>query len=116
MSGVVDALGPGALMLFNESFASTNEIEGSEIARQIVTALLDKDVTVVFVTHLYALARALWDQRRRDARFLRAARLPDGTRTFQMVEGEPLETSYGEDLYKEIFVVPASSPVRRPIA
>jgi hypothetical protein len=34
---------------------------------------------------------------------LRAERLADGTRTFKLLEHEPLETSYGEDLYREIF-------------
>jgi hypothetical protein len=35
--------------------------------------------------------------------FLRAERKGDGTRTFRLLEGEPLETSYGEDLYRQIF-------------
>jgi hypothetical protein len=35
--------------------------------------------------------------------FLRAERRPDGARTFKIVEGEPLETSYGADLYARIF-------------
>ena len=41
MSEIVDQLNPSSLLLCNESFASTNEREGSEIARQIVRALLD---------------------------------------------------------------------------
>jgi hypothetical protein len=36
--------------------------------------------------------------------FLRAERRPDGTRPFKLIEGEPLQTSYGEDLYRTIFV------------
>jgi len=35
--------------------------------------------------------------------FLRAERKPNGERSFKLVEGEPLKTSYGEDLYKKIF-------------
>lgn len=35
--------------------------------------------------------------------FLRADRQADGTRTFKLVEGEPLPTSFGEDLYQNIF-------------
>ena len=38
-----------------------------------------------------------------DTVFLRAERLPDGTRTFKLIVGEPLETSYGHDLYAEVF-------------
>jgi len=41
MSDIVDHLTSHPMILFNESFAATNEREGSEIARQIVSALLD---------------------------------------------------------------------------
>jgi DNA mismatch repair ATPase MutS len=103
MSAMVDHLKPNTLVLCNESFASTNEREGSEIARQIVTALLDHKVKVFFVTHLYHLARSFFEQQAANVLFLRAERLPDGTRPFKLIEGEPLQTSYGEDLYGEIF-------------
>lgn len=104
MSGIVDRIGSNALMLFNESFASTNEREGPEIAAQIVRALLDKEVKVFFVTHLYHFAQGWFENRLRTAMFLRAQRRPDGTRSFRLIEGEPLQTSYGEDLHKAIFV------------
>jgi len=35
--------------------------------------------------------------------FLRAERKADGTRPFRLIEAKPLETSYGEDLYRQIF-------------
>jgi hypothetical protein len=38
-----------------------------------------------------------------DAIFLRAERQADGARTFKLIEGEPLQTSFGEDLYNRIF-------------
>ena len=103
MSGIVDDLRPNSMVLFNESFAATNEREGSEIARQIVCALLEKRVKVFYVTHLYQFARTFFETRTADGLFLRAERLPDGTRTFQLLEGAPSETSYGEDLYESIF-------------
>ncbi len=103
MSGIVDALTPDSLLLFNESFAATNEIEGSEIARQIVHALLETRVKIFFVTHLYEFARAFWEDKRASAAFLRAERQTDGQRTFKLLPGEPLETSFGADLYREIF-------------
>lgn len=90
-------------MLFNESFAATNEREGSEIARQLVGALLEKQVKVFFVTHLYEFAHGFYAQKMGNTLFLRAERQTDGSRTFQLSEGEPLQTSYGEDLYKRIF-------------
>ena len=103
MSAIIDHLGPGALVLFNESFAATNEREGSEIARQIVNALLEKDIKIFFVTHLYAFAREFHDQLPENVLFLRAERKADGARTFKISEGEPLQTSFGEDLYRQIF-------------
>jgi DNA mismatch repair ATPase MutS len=104
MSEIVDRLRPNSIVLFNESFASTNEREGSEIARQIVRALLNKHVKALFVTHLYHFARSVSDENMANAIFLRAERRPDGTRPFKLIEAEPLQTSYGEDLYTTIFV------------
>jgi DNA mismatch repair ATPase MutS len=103
MSQIVDHLTSNSLLLFNESFEATNEREGSEIARQITSALLDKDVKVFFVTHQYEFAHRCYDQKMGKTIFLRAERQANGTRTFKLVEGEPLQTSYGEDLYNRIF-------------
>jgi len=103
MSAIVDRLAPGAMILFNESFAATNEREGSEIASQITTALLERGIKICFVTHLYAFARGLHAEGKGDAIFLRAERRPDGARTFRIIEGEPLQTSYGKDLYEAVF-------------
>jgi hypothetical protein len=103
LSGIVDHLAPGALLLCNESFAATNEREGSEIARQVVRALLERGIRVYFVTHLYQFARDCFETQRDTGLFLRAERLADGTRTFRLVEGEPRETSHGDDLYRAVF-------------
>ena len=104
MSEIVDHIREHALLLCNESFAATNEREGSEIARQIIAALLRKRVKIVFVTHLYALAHGLYEQKAQGIMFLRAERRADGERTFKLTEAEPLHTSYGEDLYRRIFL------------
>jgi DNA mismatch repair ATPase MutS len=103
MSDIVDQLTSNSILLFNESFAATNEREGSEIARQIVMALLEKRIKVFFVTHLYEFAHGMYAQKMGNALFLRAERQADGARTFKLIEGEPLQTSYGEDLYQRIF-------------
>jgi len=104
MSDIVDSITTNSIVLFNESFAATNEREGSEIARQIICALLEKRIKVFFVTHLYEFAHGFYDKKTESAIFLRAERQHDGRRTFKITEGEPLQTSYGEDLYKKIFV------------
>ena len=109
MSELVDQIKPHAILLCNESFASTNEREGSEIARQIVRAMLARQIKVLYVTHMYDLAHSLHAQRLESALFLRAQREPDGRRTFKLLEGEPLPTSYGEDSYRRIFGDPEAS-------
>jgi DNA mismatch repair ATPase MutS len=103
MSDIANEITPNAMLLFNESFAATNEREGSEIARQVVSALLEKKVKVLFVTHLYDFAEGFFKTNRADTLFLRAERRADGTRTFRVIPAEPLETSYGDDVYKKIF-------------
>jgi hypothetical protein len=105
MSTIVDAIVPGSIVFLNESFASTNEREGSEIATQIVRALLKMGIKVFYVTHLFALANGLHSAGLHSAHFLRAERLSDGRRTFRLLEGEPLPTSYGKDLYQRIFEI-----------
>ena len=72
MSGIADKIHRRGLVLFNELFAATHEREGSEIARQIVSALLDNDVTVFFVSHMYEFARSFLESDR--VLFLRADR------------------------------------------
>ncbi len=104
MSAVIDLIRSNGLVLLNESFASTNEREGSEIAREVVSALLESGVKIFYVTHMYEFARRVQEQRAQNVLFLRAERLADGTRTFKVKEGEPVGTSYGADLYERIFV------------
>jgi len=103
MSDIVDRMTPNAMALFNESFAATNEREGSEIARQIVGALLARRIKVFFVTHLYDFAHGFYDRKMDNALFLRAEREAGGERPFKIVEAEPLQTGYGEDLFNNIF-------------
>lgn len=103
MSRIVDAVTQGAMVLFNESFASTNEREGSEISRHIVHAFRDRGVTVAFVTHLFDFAHRLREENRDDILFLRAHRGEDGGRDFTLAEGEPLSTSFGWDVYRRVF-------------
>ncbi|HDZ62283.1 MAG TPA: DNA mismatch repair protein MutS [Nitrospirae bacterium] len=103
MSTIVDLIMPDSLILLNESFAATNEREGSEIAGQIVSALIEKRIKVFYVTHLYEFAYSFYEKGKENVLFLRAERLQDRRRTFRLKEGEPLKTSYAADLYNKIF-------------
>ena len=103
MSSVVDAVAPGGLVLMNESFAATNESEGAEIGGTVVRALAAADVVVVFVTHSFELAERLRADAAAGMLFLRAERRDDGQRTFRMLPGDPAPTSFGLDLYDQVF-------------
>ena len=106
MSGIVDHLSPGSLLLLNESFASTNEREGAEIARQIIRPLLDAGVRVVYVTHMFDLADGFARSESGRALFLRAERRTDGERTYRLLEASPLPTSFGGDVFQRVFGSP----------
>lgn len=103
MSIIADQIAPHSLILFNESFAATNEHEGSEIARQIIKALMERGIKVFFVTHLYAFAESFIAESRDDVVFLRAERKEDGKRTFRILPGRPSPRSYGEEVYYKVF-------------
>jgi len=103
MNDIIEHIQPYSLILFNESFASTNEFEGSQIAKEIVQALLKKDIRVFFVTHMYELSNYFYQQKLNNALFLRANRTKDGKRDFKILPSPPLQTSYAKDIYKKIF-------------
>ena len=113
MSAIVDDLTAGSLLLLNESFAATNEREGSEIAQQIIDAVTETGVRVVFVTHLNDFARARFERDETGTLCLRAERGPDGTRTFRLHEAVPERTSHGIDLFRTIFE--HDGPQRPPV-
>ena len=103
----------GLLELFAEELRrirTVAEAESGHFTSRGFTALfamlkreLSDEFFAALQQHLHEFARAFHDSRMGNAVFLRAERLSDGTRTFRMVEGEPQETSYGEDLYNAVF-------------
>lgn len=113
LSRIVDRVRPHGLVLFNESFSSTNEREGSRIARQVIRALREAGVRVVFVTHMYDLAHGLAAEPGPDRLFLRPERAADGTRTFRMEVGDPQTTSHGLDVYRRVFATGRPEEVER---
>jgi hypothetical protein len=111
MSEIADAIAPTGVLLCNESFASTNEREGSEIAREVIMAMVEANVRVFFVTHQFDLASSLYGKESPAALFLRAERGRDGARTHHLSPGAPLPTSYGEDSYRRIFGLPQAERI-----
>ena len=102
MSAIIDHMYSGSRLLLNESFSSTNAREGSEIAKQIINALLARGIKTIFVTHFNELAEAYAGNVPRPT-FLRAERLEDGTRTFRVIQADPIPTSFGDDIFQKIF-------------
>ena len=106
MSGIVDHVGEGSLVLLNESFATTTEKEGSVIAYDIIRALRESGVKVLTVTHLLSFAKRMHEETEgktdSGVQFLSAERKEDGRRTFRMIPHAPELTSFGLDLYEEI--------------
>ena len=102
MERIVDNLTKDSVLFLNESFATTTEKEGSLIAEDITTALYERGIRVMMVTHLMAFAQSCYAKQPEHAVFLSAERKEDGERTFRMVEQEPELTSYGLDLYDAV--------------
>lgn len=108
MSQIVDNIGPASLVLLNESFATTTELEGSNIAYDIIKALTEAGVRIITVTHLLTFAQRIYAEceenkkKYDDIIFFCAERLEDGRRTFRMIQSVPEMTSFGLDLYEDI--------------
>lgn len=110
MDQILEHLGENTMILLNESFASTTEKEGSDIAYDIIKALYEEKVRILTVTHLLSFAQKVYDESSKDqdsdVTFLCAERLTDGTRTYKMVNHEPELTSFGLDLYTKMIEEP----------
>ena len=101
MDEIVKRVKPHTLILQNESFASTNEQEGSEIATQILKAFKENNIEVFYVTHMYTLAKAFLEKQ--GVNYLVVEVDNKGMRTFKLKPGKPLSTSFGKDLFYKVF-------------
>ncbi len=110
MSEIGKHISPNCVLMCNESLAATNEREASEIAAEVIRAMNHVGIKVVFVTHLYELSHRFYQDHADTTLFLRADRDSDGHRPFRITEGEPLPTSYSEDLYGRTFGAGLSDP------
>jgi hypothetical protein len=74
MRHIAGHIASNCLLLCNESFSATTEREGSEIARLVVDAPVQKGVKVLFVAHMFDVADGFYRQTLDTARFLCAQR------------------------------------------
>jgi hypothetical protein len=102
LSKLTDALKPGALLLMNETFQTTTPGDAKQLALEIVPALLESNILVLFVTHLYGYAMDVYEQKAEDTLFLLAQRSHEGNNTYRMLEGPPFKTAYGLTLFHEL--------------
>jgi DNA mismatch repair ATPase MutS len=102
LSKLVDALKPGALLLMNETFQTTTPADAKRLAAEIVPALLESNILVLFVTHLYGYAMDVYEQKAEDTLFLLAQRSREGNNTYCMMEGPPFKTAYGLRLFLDV--------------
>ncbi len=99
LSSIIDKTEKNSTIFFNESISSTNELEGSIIAYDILKALVEKKVEVYFVTHNYSLCKKFIDKKIKNILFLRANRYDNGKRDFKVTKNLPLKTSFAKDIY-----------------
>jgi DNA mismatch repair ATPase MutS len=98
-----------SLLLLNESLASTNPVEASSVAQELIKALRTVGARAIFATHLHDLAHEI-DRINAEVdatatvSHLRAEVAENGgddgtaTRTFRIVEGPPGGSSYARDI------------------
>ncbi len=111
MATIVQQLGPHDLILMNESFSSTNEHEGSTINFEVTKGLLARQATVFSVSHQYEYTQLLKQATDLKPVFMRAQRSDDGARSFQILPGPALKTSFGLDIFRKKFKAEANVTV-----
>ena len=102
MDNIINNITHRSLLLMNEPITTTTERDGSIIAKDIITALYDINVKVIFVTHLFEFSNLMFAENLPGAVYLRAGRTDDGSRTFSSKMGIPLLTSFGEDIFTSV--------------
>ena len=92
-----------ALVLLNETFSSTSEREASLLAEEIVMAYYQLNLRTIYVTHFYEFAKNAQRKNLPGTHFYAAARKADGTRRFAIEPAFPQKTSYGMDIFRDVF-------------
>jgi len=94
-----------SVVLMNESFASTNEREGSNIGVEVASGLADSGIRVWCVTHQVLFASEMLSRYGDRLLSLVAEKDSEGNRTYRFVESAPQTTSNGIDIFRRTFEV-----------
>ena len=92
---------PLSLVLLNETYSSTNAVDGLYLAKDLVRILKHKDVPAIYNTHLHELARSTdqmneWDGSS-DIVSL-TMEMVDNTNTFRVLRAKPDTTSHARNV------------------
>jgi len=101
-SKILGSLKPGDYVLMNESFSTTNQVEASVVAEQVVSALVDGGITVFYVTFLQDFIYGFVKKEGEHVVLLTPERLEDGTRTFRLVRGS-VQLGYAVEIWDKFF-------------
>lgn len=105
MNGIVEHIDRDSLVLMNESLSTTSEREASHIAQEVIRAFTDMGIKTIYVTHFIEFAKIMEEKKPDGIKLLVAQRNADGTRPYTLIPSSPKQTSYGLDIYDEIFGV-----------
>jgi len=100
LSAIVKGLRRGDYVLMDETFSSTNQVEASVVAEEVIAALVDSGVNVFYVTFLQDFLNRFLDRYRERAVLLVPEVRQDGTRTFRLVRGKPTP-GYALDIWRK---------------
>jgi hypothetical protein len=102
---IINKIKPNSMILMNESFSTTTEFDACYLADEIIMGFHECNITTLFVTHNYKYANSIYQLQQEDAIFLRAGRNEDGERDYHIMVGEPLKSSFAQDLYDQIIEI-----------
>ncbi|MFP3291228.1 MAG: hypothetical protein RXO30_02050 [Thermoproteus sp.] len=100
LSAIVEGLRRGDYVLMDETFSSTNQVEASAVAEEVIAALVDSGVNVFYVTFLQDFLNRFLERYRERAVLLVPEVRQDGTRTFRLVRGKPTP-GYAIDIWRK---------------
>jgi DNA mismatch repair ATPase MutS len=100
LSAIVEGLRRGDYVLMDETFSSTNQVEASVVAEEVIAALVDSGVNVFYVTFLQDFLNRFLERYRERAVLLVPEVRQDGTRTFRLVRGKPTP-GYAIDIWRK---------------
>jgi hypothetical protein len=98
---LVECLKRGDYVLMDESFVSTNHVEASVVAENVVSALIDSGINVFYVTFLQDFLYRFISKYGKKAVLLVPERLSDGTRTYRLVKGS-IQPGYALELWRKM--------------